>query len=60
MLGHPAKFVGPVYDEQQAHAYLTQREFSIRIELGLGEGSCRFWTTDLTNEYVRINADYST
>jgi len=25
-----------------------------------GEGRCVFWTTDLTAEYVRINADYST
>jgi glutamate N-acetyltransferase / amino-acid N-acetyltransferase len=50
----------PLYDEQAAHAYLMQRDFSIRVELGLGEGCCRFWTTDLTQEYVQINADYST
>jgi glutamate N-acetyltransferase/amino-acid N-acetyltransferase len=50
----------PAYDEQRAHAYLMQREFSIKISLGLGSGTCRFWTTDLTAEYVHINADYST
>lgn len=50
----------PLYDEAAAHAYLKQREFSIRIALGIGEGACRFWTTDLTSEYVHINADYST
>jgi glutamate N-acetyltransferase/amino-acid N-acetyltransferase len=50
----------PLYDEAAAHGYLKQREFSIRIALGLGEGACRFWTTDLTSEYVHINADYST
>jgi len=50
----------PQYDEQAAHAYLKQREFTIRISLGMGAGMCRFWTTDLTAEYVRINADYST
>jgi len=43
-----------------AHDYLKQPEFSIAIELHQGEGSCVFWTTDLTAEYVRINADYST
>jgi glutamate N-acetyltransferase/amino-acid N-acetyltransferase len=43
-----------------AHEYLKQLEFSITIELHQGEGSCVFWTTDLTAEYVRINADYST
>lgn len=48
------------YNESEAHKYLTQREFVVRIDLGLGHGSCRFWTSDLTAEYVRINADYST
>ena len=47
-------------DVAAAHAYLKQPEFSIAIELNQGEGSCVFWTTDLTAEYVRINADYST
>ncbi len=50
----------PLLDEQAAHAYLKQPEFQVRIGLNLGQGSCRFWTTDLTNEYVHINADYST
>jgi glutamate N-acetyltransferase/amino-acid N-acetyltransferase len=48
------------FDEQRAHAYLTNREFTVRLSLGMGAGACRFWTTDLTAEYVRINADYST
>ncbi len=32
------------------------------LELAFGEGSAevRFWTTDLTQEYVRLNADYRT
>src|SRR5579875_342610 len=48
------------YDEKAAHEYLNRPEFAIRIHLGIGEGHCRFWTCDLTNEYVRINAEYST
>jgi glutamate N-acetyltransferase/amino-acid N-acetyltransferase len=48
------------FDEAAAHAYLKQRKFSIRIQLNQGAGSCVFWTTDLTHEYVHINADYST
>jgi glutamate N-acetyltransferase/amino-acid N-acetyltransferase len=48
------------FDEQAAHAYLRQEEFSISIDLHQGSGSCIFWTTDLTTEYVHINADYST
>lgn len=50
----------PHFDERAAHDYLKQREFSIRMSVGAGPGRCRFWTTDLTAEYVRINADYST
>jgi glutamate N-acetyltransferase/amino-acid N-acetyltransferase len=48
------------YDENAAHAYIQQAEFSISIDLHQGDGSCKFWTTDLTHEYIRINADYTT
>jgi glutamate N-acetyltransferase/amino-acid N-acetyltransferase len=48
------------YDEAAAHAYISQKEFSISIDLHQGPGSCIFWTTDLTTEYIHINADYST
>ncbi|MFP5208676.1 MAG: bifunctional glutamate N-acetyltransferase/amino-acid acetyltransferase ArgJ [Acidobacteriota bacterium] len=48
------------FDEASAHAYIEQREFSITIQLHQGTGSCLFWTTDLTVEYIHINADYST
>jgi glutamate N-acetyltransferase/amino-acid N-acetyltransferase len=48
------------FDEAAAHAYLRQPEYSITIELHQGSGNCVFWTTDLTAEYVHINADYST
>jgi glutamate N-acetyltransferase/amino-acid N-acetyltransferase len=48
------------FDEVAAHRYLSQPEFAVHIDLGLGNGACRFWTCDLTCEYVSINADYST
>jgi glutamate N-acetyltransferase/amino-acid N-acetyltransferase len=48
------------FDEVAAHRYLSQSEFTVHIDLGLGSGACRFWTCDLTREYVSINADYST
>ena len=50
----------PDFDEAAAHAYLQQREYSISIDVHQGSGSCIFWTTDLTAEYIHINADYST
>lgn len=50
----------PEFDEVTAHAYISQPEFAIAIQLHQGSGSCVFWTTDLTTEYIHINADYST
>jgi glutamate N-acetyltransferase/amino-acid N-acetyltransferase len=47
------------FDEAAAHDYIAQREFSVSIQLHQGSGSCIFWTTDLTVEYIHINADYS-
>ncbi|MGA7106899.1 MAG: bifunctional glutamate N-acetyltransferase/amino-acid acetyltransferase ArgJ [Terracidiphilus sp.] len=48
------------FDEASAHAFLKQPQYAIRIQLNQGKGQCVFWTTDLTQEYVHINADYST
>jgi len=48
------------FDEATAHAYISQTEFAVSIQLHQGTGSCVFWTTDLTTEYIHINADYST
>jgi len=36
------------------------RDTSIELSFGEGEARARFWTTDLTAEYVRLNADYTT
>jgi len=49
-----------LFDEDAAHRAMTPREYTIRIALGEGDGACTFLTCDLTEEYVRINADYST
>jgi glutamate N-acetyltransferase / amino-acid N-acetyltransferase len=48
------------FDRNAAHKTMLDREYTIRIALGEGEAVCRFLTCDLTEEYVRINADYST
>ena len=48
------------FDEKRAHKALAQPQSTIRILLGRGRQSIVFLTTDLTAEYVRINADYST
>jgi glutamate N-acetyltransferase/amino-acid N-acetyltransferase len=48
------------FDEAAAHAVMSRREYTITLDLGEGEASTTFLTCDLTEEYVRINADYST
>jgi glutamate N-acetyltransferase/amino-acid N-acetyltransferase len=48
------------FDERAAHQYLLQPSYDIRIQLGQGKAAVDFLTTDLTAEYVRINAEYST
>ena len=50
----------PAFDEAAAHRVMQQREYTIAMHMGQGEAGCRFVTCDLTEEYVRINADYST
>ena len=50
----------PAFDERAAHAVMKEREYTIALDFGLGDAECRFVTCDLTEEYVRINADYST
>jgi len=39
---------------------LCHRDTSIVLILEEGRAAARFWTTDLTAEYVRLNADYHT
>ena len=36
------------------------RETLVQLEFSEGTAECRFWTADLTAEYVRLNADYHT
>ena len=48
------------FNEAAAHAVMKRREYTITLDLGQGDAECRFVTCDFTEEYVRINADYST
>jgi glutamate N-acetyltransferase/amino-acid N-acetyltransferase len=47
------------YDSQTVRAVLRQAEILIELDLGLGEASARAWGCDLSAEYVRVNADYT-
>ncbi len=48
------------FDEKQAHAELSEPTCDVRVKLRRGKAGICFLTTDLTTEYVHINADYST
>jgi glutamate N-acetyltransferase/amino-acid N-acetyltransferase len=39
---------------------MAKAEYQITIDLGLGRGEDRVWTCDLSEEYVRLNAEYTT
>jgi glutamate N-acetyltransferase/amino-acid N-acetyltransferase len=39
---------------------LRKKEFTVTVDLGLGDGTATVYTSDLSHEYVSINADYRT
>jgi glutamate N-acetyltransferase/amino-acid N-acetyltransferase len=53
---------GPVPFEAKAvsQSIRANRDTHVELSLSEGNGQVRFWTTDLTAEYVRLNADYTT
>lgn len=48
----------PSYDEELGQAVVSKESYSIRVQLGRGECQESIWTSDLSHEYVRINAEY--
>ncbi len=44
---------------ERAHAELTGSDVRLVLDLGLGTGQTTVWTCDLSEEYVRSNAQYS-
>jgi glutamate N-acetyltransferase/amino-acid N-acetyltransferase len=45
---------------EQTRQKLREKEIQIRVALHSGSASARVWTCDLTEGYIRINADYTT
>lgn len=48
------------YTEERGQEVMRRSDITIRVELGRGEAVARIWTTDLSFDYVRINAEYRT
>jgi glutamate N-acetyltransferase/amino-acid N-acetyltransferase len=45
-------------DMRAAEAEMRKPEVAVRVDLGVGEGKGQVWTSDLTEEYIRINGSY--
>jgi glutamate N-acetyltransferase/amino-acid N-acetyltransferase len=62
--GQPMAFDRPAASaymrDRAAGAYLLDDTVAIRLSVGAGPGSGRAWGCDLSDQYVRINADYTT
>ncbi len=54
--------LGPNYqiviDEEKAKSVLQQENIVVTIDLARGDAEAKFWTCDLSKEYVHINASY--
>ena len=48
------------FDAQAIRRAFEQRDIAIGVDLGAGSEEAHAWGTDLSAEYVRINADYTT
>jgi glutamate N-acetyltransferase/amino-acid N-acetyltransferase len=48
----------PDYTESQGAAVMAAEDITITIDLNAGSATETVWTSDLSQEYVRINADY--
>ncbi len=55
-----AKGLPEPFDEAALREALAGPEVTIQVELGLGPGAATAWGCDLTQDYVRINAEYTT
>lgn len=50
----------PEYTEARGAAVMAEAEITIRVDLNAGIVAESVWTSDLSHEYVRINAEYRT
>jgi glutamate N-acetyltransferase/amino-acid N-acetyltransferase len=49
------------FDAAAVSAHIrSHRDLVLRLRFTLGSGRCTFYTCDLTHDYVRLNADYTT
>ncbi|MBT4483093.1 MAG: ornithine acetyltransferase, partial [Candidatus Latescibacteria bacterium] len=47
-------------DKENLRRKLSSRDITVDIALGMGRAESTVYTTDMTHEYIKINAEYST
>lgn len=52
--------VAETYSEKLASQRMSEPEFEVLVDLGRGTAKTEIWTTDLSYDYVKINAEYRT
>jgi glutamate N-acetyltransferase/amino-acid N-acetyltransferase len=48
----------PAYTEDSGQRVMSAEDITISIALGRGDAAATVWTSDLSHDYVRINAEY--
>jgi glutamate N-acetyltransferase/amino-acid N-acetyltransferase len=48
------------YNEKLAYKYLKNKNIEINVVINTGKEETTVWTTDLSYEYIKINAEYRT
>jgi glutamate N-acetyltransferase/amino-acid N-acetyltransferase len=51
---------GASYDAESLSEAMKKKEITIDIDLAMGSAAAEIFTCDLTYEYVRLNAEYTT
>jgi glutamate N-acetyltransferase / amino-acid N-acetyltransferase len=59
--GKPVATMGQrdaTYNEREMASYMKSQKIDIEVDVGIGNGSAKIWTCDLTHGYISINGDY--
>ena len=46
--------------EEELAKIMEKKEFIIKLDIGVNNGEFTMWSSDISYEYIKINADYHT
>ena len=50
--------ISPLYCEKTLSKYMKNLQINIKVDVGVGKGKATIYASDLTHDYISINADY--